>query len=118
MPLQNEWRVEFFQRRNGHVPVLEYLESVDDKYRAKIVAYIELLRSRGGRLFEPYAKHVQGSIWELRVDLGRRASRIFYFTAHSQRIVLLHAFMKKTQKIPAREISTALRHYQEYNQSI
>ena len=112
----NDWRVEFFTRLNGHTPVQEYMQKLEEKYQAKIIAHIELLRSKAGRLYAPYAKHIQGPIWELRVDLGRLASRIFYFLASEQKIVLLHAFAKKSQKTPAQEIITALRYYDEYAQ--
>ena len=111
-----EWRVEFFTLPNGRIPVQEYLEMLDKKHRAKIIGYIELLRSKGGRFYEPYTKHVQGSVWELRVDLGRRASRVFYFLARGQRIVMLHAFTKKSQKTPGREIETAMKYQREYGQ--
>ena len=113
---KEEWRVEFFKQSNGHVPVHEYLDTLEEKYQVKIVAYIELLRAHGGRLYEPYAKHIKGSLWELRVDFSRLASRIFYFLATKKRIVLLHAFMKKTAKTPAREIEKAEQYYQEYLQ--
>ena len=114
MTFENAWRVEFFKRKNGRVPVQEYLDTFDEKYRAKIIAHIELLRSKDGRLYEPYAKHIQGPIWELRVDFGRLASRVFYFLDSERRIVLLHAFMKKSQKTPTREIETAQQYYGEY----
>ncbi len=117
MPFQKEeWRVEFFKQANCHVPVKDYLETLDEKYQAKIIAYIELLRAHGGRLHEPYAKQIKGSIWELRVDFGRLASRMFYFLSVGKRIVLLHAFMKKTAKTPLREIEKAEQYYHEYLQ--
>lgn len=113
---KEEWRVEFFKRGSGHVPVQEYLETLEEKYQAKIVAHIELLRAKGGKLYEPYAKHIKGPLWELRVDFGRIASRIFYFLASGQNIVLLHAFMKKTEKTPVREIEIAEQYYYVYLQ--
>lgn len=113
---KEEWRVEFLRRTNGSVPVQEYLETLEEKYQAKIVANIELLRARSGRLYEPYAKHIRGPLWELRVDFGRLATRIFYFLASDKKILLLHAFMKKTEKTPAREVETAEKYYYEYLQ--
>jgi len=114
--LFNSWRIEFFKLKNGRAPVLEYLEELDERYRAKVVAHIELLREKGGHLYEPYAKHIKGPLWELRIDFGRLASRIFYLLGPQKMIVLLHAFMKKTQKTPRREIETALRYLIEYNE--
>lgn len=113
---KEEWRVEFFKRPNGRIPVQEYLDTLEDKYQAKIIAHIELLRSKGGKLYEPYTKHIRGPLWELRVDFGRMATRIFYFLATGQRILLLHGFMKKTQKTPAGEIERAQQYYSEYLQ--
>ena len=81
------------------------------KERVKIFAYIELLKDRKGYLNEPYAKHITGKIRELRVDFSRSRHRIFYFTAVGKRIILLHAFLKKTSKTPNEEIGKALRNY-------
>lgn len=113
MVLEDEWRVEFFKRTNGHVPVQEYLETLEEKYQAKIVTHVELLRAKGGKLYEPYAKHIKGPLWELRVDFGRIASRIFYFLTSGKKIVLLNAFLKKTEKTPMREIKKAELYYHE-----
>lgn|SRR3989338_571761 len=116
MPL-SEFRVEFFAHLNGSIPVQEYLNTIEVNYRAKILAHIELLRSRGGKLYGPYTKHISGPVWELRIDLGRLATRVLYFLASDRTIVLLHAFMKKTQKTPRKEIECAIQYYKEYIQN-
>lgn len=65
---------------------------------------MELLKERGGYLDEPYSKHIKGKIRELRVDFARKHHRIFYFAFVGKKIILLHAFLKKSEK-PLKEKS-------------
>jgi phage-related protein len=52
-------------------------------------------------------KHLEGKLWELRVTGRDGISRVIYLTASGQRVVILRAFVKKTQKTPRREIEIA-----------
>ncbi len=61
----------------------------------------------------PYARHLKGKLWELRISSGRLTYRVLYFARAGRRFVLLHIFRKKTQKTPRREIDTALRRMAE-----
>lgn len=99
-----DYKVKFYIKTSGKVPVKEYIDGLSDKERAKVLKYIEFLRERDGVLDEPYAKHIRGKIRELRVDFGKNKHRIFYFTFINKNIILLHAFLKKTPKTPVREI--------------
>ncbi len=80
--------------------------------------YIELLRSNNGYLDEPYAKHIIGKIRELRVDFADDHHRLFYFTFIDRQIVMLHAFQKKTEKTPRRELDIALARLREVQNNI
>ncbi len=102
-----EYKVKFYVNTNGTVPVREYIDGLTDKEKAKVLKYIEFLREREGVLDEPYAKHIEGKIRELRVDFGKNRHRIFYFTFINKNIILLHAFLKKTPKTPITEIEKA-----------
>jgi phage-related protein len=109
-----EYRVKFYlDTKTRQSPVLEYLQGLDEKEEAKVLKYIEFLRTRKGYLDEPYSKHVKGKIRELRVDFGRNRHRIFYFTFIKQTIILLYAFLKKTAKTPVSEIKKAEENYQD-----
>ena len=66
---------------------------------------LKALSVYGLQLREPYIKHLDGEIWELRP----LRDRIFFVAWHDGSFVLLHSFMKKTQKTPAREIEQAKR---------
>lgn len=103
------YKVYYYQNRNTKkVPVLTYVLGLSKKERAKILKYIDFLSLSKGYLDEPYSKHITGKIRELRVDFSHNKHRIFYFTFMEQKIILLHAFLKKTNKTPKQEIARAL----------
>ncbi len=92
----------------------DFLDSLPPKHKAKAFHEIELLKEFGNALKEPYVKHIAGEIWELRIRFSGDISRIFYFTWQAETIVLLHGFVKKTQKTPRREIETAQKLMEDY----
>jgi len=107
-----EYRVKFYKNiKTGQVPVLDYIENLNERERAKVLRYIELLRENRGYLDEPYSKHIKGKIRELRVDFGKNKHRIFYFSFIKKTIILLHVFLKKTTKTPVSEIKRAEENY-------
>ena len=106
-----EYKVKFFKDSKNNSPVSEYINGLDVKERAKVSKYIEFLREHKGVLDEPYSKHIKGKIRELRVDLSSKRHRIFYFTFVGKNIILLHAFLKKTEKTPLSEIKIAQENY-------
>jgi phage-related protein len=110
--------VEFYQKENGEVPVREFLLSLPPKMRAKAFSEIELLKIHGPELREPYTKPVKGKnnkgIYELRIKFSSDISRIFYFTYRESIFILLHGFIKKTNKTPVREIDRAIRYKEDY----
>lgn len=99
----------FYQAPRGDYPVLDFIKTLDKKTRAKVYRYIELLEKEGPNLLRPYADHVRGKIRELRVRFSSANVRIFYFFFLGDKIVLLHAFRKKTQELPVGEIKEAER---------
>ena len=111
-----EWRVEYYKKENGDIPVLEYLLTLDAKMRAKAFSEIGLLQKHGTDLREPYAKAIKGekNIFELRVKFSSNISRIFYFTFRNNTFVLLNGFTKKSEKTPDKEIERAVRYKQDY----
>lgn len=110
-----EYTVHFYKNtKTGKISVKEYIYALPEKKRAKVLKYIEFLRVNKGYLDEPYSKHITGKIRELRVDFGRDRHRIFYFTFIEQKIILLHAFLKRTQKAPEKEVQRAQNNYNDF----
>jgi phage-related protein len=107
-----EYKVKYYiNQRTGNEPVREYIKYLEEKDRVKVRKYITYLRQHQGYLDEPYSKHITGKIRELRVDFAHNRHRIFYFTFINRNIVLLSAFLKKTDKTPPQEIEKALANY-------
>ena len=107
----NNYEVKYYIDNKGIALVREYIERLNLKERAKVLKYIDFLRQNDGKLDEPYSRHIEGKIRELRVDFHRNRHRIFYFTFIGRKIILLHAFLKKTNKTPIGEINQAKKNY-------
>lgn len=99
--------VEFYKTAAGREVVAEFLDTLPPKDMAKVFRDIDLLAEFAPDLYEPYTKHIDGPIWELRSKFSSNIYRIFYFIWRDNKLVLLHGFTKKTQKTPPREIQTA-----------
>ena len=71
----------------------------DDQF-GRVEFYIDLLADRGAQLGEPYTRHLQGKLRELRFYLGQEsdAVRITYYIASGRRIILLTVFRKQRQR--------------------
>ena len=100
-------KIELYATADGKEVVAEFLESLPPKHQSKAFREIDLLEEFGNGLKEPYVKHIEGEIWELRIKFASDISRIFYFTWQAETVVLLHGFIKKTQKTPVRELQRA-----------
>ena len=103
------WKILFYEDHRGKSPVLDFINSLNAKDRAKVNNAFRLLEEFGVKLNMPHARHIQGKLWELRPG----ANRLFYFIYIDDQIILLHGYRKRSQKAPAREIATALRYMQK-----
>lgn len=106
--------VEFYETEAGEEVVAEFLQSLPPKDMAKVLRDIDLLADYAPNLHEPYTKHIEGPLWELRSKFSSNIYRIFYFIRKENKLVLLHGFKKKTQKTPPSEIELAKRQLQDY----
>ena len=100
----------FYKDKNGNEPVLQYIQklhkskSKDSRVNLnKINDYIQALSVYGTQLSDNYVKHLEGEIWELRPI----RNRILFAGVIGGKFVLLHHFIKKTQKTPKKEIEKA-----------
>ena len=94
--------------------VAEFLDSLPEKHQSKAFREIELLAECGTALKEPHVERIEEDIWELRIKFSSDISRIFYIVWRKDTLVLLHGFVKKTQKTPPREIETARKRAEDY----
>lgn len=106
--------VEYYELENGTCPVEKFILRQDNKMQAKIFKNLELLEIRGNELREPFSKHIEDGIFEIRNKVGNDITRIFYFFVIGQKIILTNGFIKKTQKTPKAEIALAKKYRNDY----
>jgi len=80
----------------------------------KIDYYLEALRKYGTRVGEPFVKHIDGDIWELRP----LSDRFFFVGWDGDKYILLHHFVKKTKKTPPLEIQKAKSIFKDFIERI
>lgn len=84
----------------------KFIQSLDEPTIAKVLRTIDLLEMFGNQLGLPHSKKVHAKLFELRIR-GRQEVRIFY-TFHKNEAVLLHGFVKKSKRIPKKELRVSL----------
>jgi phage-related protein len=104
-----DWSVHFYVEEDGESPVSAFLRSLDAKTQGRFEWSIEQLRIRNVSAREPLVKKLDGRLWELREASRTNIYRVIYCFVSGRRIVLLHGFQKKTQRIPRGEIEIAER---------
>lgn len=113
------YKILIYQNSKGESEVKDYIldlqkhQNKNNKINyTKIIAYIRLLKENGVELGEPYVKHINEEIWELRP----LRNRILFANLSNNIIILLSIFTKKTQKTPNKEIEKAKKFLNDYIQ--
>ena len=99
--------VEFYEKENGEIPVINFIDSLEPKLGAKVLSLIEILEEKGNQLRLPYSECLEDGIFELRCKFGSDITRTLCFFYEGANIILTNGFVKKTQKTPAQEIKLA-----------
>lgn len=68
------WAICFYMTENGYEPVADFLDRLPRKHKAKAFWEIDLLAENGTKLKEPYAKHIEDELWELRIKFASNIS--------------------------------------------
>src|SRR3989442_1348731 len=94
--------------------VAAQIDALPRDMRAKFLRIVNAVESHGlERMREPYVKHLEGKLWEMRMTGRDGISRAIYITAAGQRVIVLRTFVKKTQKTPPNELEIARRRAKE-----
>lgn len=99
------WEINLFTTNRGEKPVSSFILELDSTTKAKVANLLDLLGQYGPKLCMPHSKKMSRDLYELRIR-GKIEVRIFY-TFKNNQIYLLHAFQKKSQKTPRRELEVA-----------
>lgn len=110
-----QWTIELYEDIRGRTPVLEWLEGLQIKDRQKVASHIDLLAEHFPWDTQ-HVKPVRYGLSELRVTRSTNPYRILFFPASDRRLVLVHGFHKKDDKISARDLETARRRMQDWRE--
>ncbi|MBW1864637.1 MAG: type II toxin-antitoxin system RelE/ParE family toxin [Deltaproteobacteria bacterium] len=101
-------KIKFYRFDTGRCPVEEFFNSLTNKQFEKIAFVLDLIEQID-IVPRTYFKKLKGTddIWEVRVQQGNNIFRILGFFDGKDLVVLNHAFTKKSQKIPKKEIAVA-----------
>lgn len=104
-----QWKVQFLDS-----DVQAELEQMPRDIIAAFLRISEMIQAHGlEKMREPYVKHLQGPLWEMRMKGKDGIARAAYVTATGKRVVVVHVFGKKTQKTPRRNLELALKRAKE-----
>jgi phage-related protein len=103
------WSVGFFSDA-----AIAEVKALPQDLQSKFERIAALIEASGlEKMREPYVKHLEGKLWEMRL-IGRDGiARSLYVTASGRRVIVLRTFIKKTEKTPRREIEIALERAKE-----
>lgn len=109
----------FYKDKNGNSDIVNYLDELKEKSetdknarinREKILTYMAALAEYGTRVGKPMVKHIESDLWELRP----LSNRIFFFYWKDNKFVMVHHYVKKSQKAPKKELDQARRNMKDY----
>ncbi len=103
--LKPKFTLIFFKENSGREPVIDWIKKLDKHEQIKIAEDLQTLQCRWP-LGMPLVRHLVKELWEVRSRLNNRIARII-FVVKDKDIILLHGFIKKTEKMPQHDIELA-----------
>ncbi|MDD2747809.1 MAG: type II toxin-antitoxin system RelE/ParE family toxin [Acidithiobacillus ferrooxidans] len=98
-----KWTVETLDER-----VKAEIMALPEGIQARVIHILEMIEQVGlEQVHEPHIKHLEDKLWEIRAKAPDGIGRAVYITASGRRLVILHAFVKKTQKTPKQVLEIA-----------
>jgi len=107
MPMDRPIHVAFFRLDSGREPVRDWLKRLHRESCKTIGEDIKTLQFQWP-IGMPLTRKMDENLWELRSHVASGIARTF-FTIFDSKIVLLHGFVKKSQKTPSKELVVARR---------
>lgn len=104
-----DFKIVYYKNSSGESPIEKLLiemKRTNNPLAEQAIKGIEKLRNRAYHR-EPLSKYLEQGLWELRIKASNNILRIIYTFTKNQIIILLHVFIKKRQRTPARELEIA-----------
>ncbi|MFW6034208.1 MAG: type II toxin-antitoxin system RelE/ParE family toxin [bacterium] len=114
--MTSNFQAVYYRDADGREPVREFIASLDDATQAAIdnqIDRLNMLNDRVPHLPFPHSSQVEGDLRELRCHYGRDLYRILYRRSN-RLLVLLHAFAKRSAKLPSAEIDVAKERWEDF----
>ena len=102
------WKITYYSES-----VQEEILAMPAGFLARFLRYADRMEAFGPDLGMPHTRAMDDGLFELRLRAAEGIARVFYCTMVRKEIVILHQFIKKSDKTPARELSTAKRRMKE-----
>ncbi len=90
----------YYEDEKNSRPVEEFINGLESKTKAKVLARIEYLEGRWQELRRPYVDTLEEGLYEIRVIFSGNQVRVIYAYMFKDYIVLLHGIIKKTKEVP------------------
>ena len=88
---------------------------MSEDVRTHLERIVVMIETHGlTEVHEPYVKHISGKLWEMRAKGKDGIVRALYMAVVDKRVIILHAFVKKTQQTPREAIDLAIKRAKEY----
>ena len=110
----NTFKVDFYKAADGSKPLVSFLNSLEVKMKAKVMANLVLLEEYGNMAREPLSKPIGDGLFEMRTVSGNDIVRVLYFFDGGRIIIATNGFVKKKQKTPRKEIDLAKKRRADY----
>jgi phage-related protein len=102
------WKISFYSPS-----IEEEILNLPAGFLARFLRYAERMEIYGPDLGMPHTRAMGQGLFELRLKAGEGIARVLYCTLVGRRIVMLHQFIKKSEKTPRKELEIARRRMKE-----
>lgn len=106
-------RVFFYEKSSGKSPIKKFIDGLPKVDQARFLEVIDEISENGLSASRVVFKPIEGKLWEIKFRSEKSGYRVFYVMLEKDLMVWLHAFNKKTQKTPKKELDVARKRLKE-----
>ena len=106
-------RIFFYGTAAGNSPIKRFIDALPQEDQARFIEVYQEIEKCGLAAVRIVFKQIEGKIWEIKFRSIHSGYRVFYVMLESDLMVWLHAFNKKTQQTPIKELTVARKRLRE-----
>lgn len=106
-------RIYFYETGTGNSPIRRFIDGLPKEDQARFLEVIDEIEEKGLDATRVQLKPIEGKLWEIKFRSVRAGYRVFYILMERERMIWLHAFSKRTQKTPHKELDIARKRMKE-----